>query len=360
MIRWLYQIIERPRIGQSRAESDMFLKGPKFLELPEQWFGSGEDTLRLGKRSHLVPSPMPVWLYALLVCGGLAPLAVLRLKKIYALAAVMCVLGGFLGFGLVGEALAVLTVCTLLYATCHALPTFAARQVLLLNYPHPPIDSSAPEKGQKTSRMLAGAKPPAGWLPGLWDVFAKEMSALPNALCLADEPTFREKLLKQDIKDDFYIAKERIIREILERLTQYYLQMWKKCTESQRWALFNLAQDGFLHARNPDIDALLKNGLIVADLNLRPMNESFRRFIIRTGLSERLDEDIAQAKTGMWSQVWRPIGLGLVLIMIFLVLTQEQYRTITLAFLGVLPGLLGAFSQALTSSKKGLNADWSG
>jgi hypothetical protein len=38
--------------------------------------------------------------------------------------------------------------------------------------------------------------------------------------------------------------------------------------------------------------------------------------------------------------------------MVFLVLTQEQYRAITLAFLGVLPALLGAFSQALTSSKK--------
>jgi hypothetical protein len=38
--------------------------------------------------------------------------------------------------------------------------------------------------------------------------------------------------------------------------------------------------------------------------------------------------------------------------MVFLVLTQEQYRAITLAFLGVLPGLLGAFSQALTAPKQ--------
>ena len=40
------------------------------------------------------------------------------------------------------------------------------------------------------------------------------------------------------------------------------------------------------------------------------------------------------------------------LLMVFLVLTQEQYRAITLAFLGALPALLGACSQALTSSIK--------
>ncbi|HET9131071.1 MAG TPA: hypothetical protein VFO86_09000, partial [Terriglobia bacterium] len=126
----------------------------------------------------------------------------------------------------------------------------------------------------------------------------------------------------------------------------------KKCTESQRRSLFNLARDGFLHTKNPDIGFLLETGLIVADLNLRPMNESFRRFILRTGVKERLDEDIAQDQASAWFQVWRPIGVGLVLLMVFLVLTQEQYRAITLAFLGALPALLGAFSQALTSSKK--------
>ncbi|HEU5406316.1 MAG TPA: hypothetical protein VFU48_01010, partial [Nitrospira sp.] len=139
---------------------------------------------------------------------------------------------------------------------------------------------------------------------------------------------------------------------ILEAAREYYVQIWEKCTESQRRSLFNLARDGFLHTRNPDIVPLLESGLIVAELTLRPMNESFRRFVIRAGLEERLDEDIAQARTGTWFQVWRPIGLGLVLVMVFLVLTQEQYRAITLAFLGVLPALLGAFSQALTAPKK--------
>ena len=186
------------------------------------------------------------------------------------------------------------------------------------------------------------------------------MSALRNALCLieiqwsAELTESCEKIMKQDIRNDFDVGKETIIREILEdeKISQYYMQIWEKRTESQRRSLFNPARDGFLHSRNSDIWPLLKQGLIVADRTLRPMNESFRRFILRTGVKERLDEDIAQDKANAWFQVWRPIGVGLVLLMVFLVLTQEQYRAITLAFLGALPALLGAFSQALTSSKK--------
>ena len=116
--------------------------------------------------------------------------------------------------------------------------------------------------------------------------------------------------------------------------------------------MFKLARDGFLYARNPDIAPLMEKGLIVADPNLRLMNESFRRFLVTTGVNERLDDDSAEAQASTWVQVGRPIWAGLLLIMVFLVLTQEQYRAITLAFLGVLPGLLGAFSQALTAPKK--------
>jgi hypothetical protein len=360
LIRWLYHIIDRPGVGQSGAETDMF------LEASEQWHEPKWGRLRFEDRSQgttlpidlesRFPPTVPQWLYSLLVFGGLVPLAALRIKKIYAFAAASCVLGGFLWFGLVGEALAVLGVSVLLYGACYVLPTFAAQRVLLLDFPHPSMGSAATNVGQ--AGMFENRQPPAKWTPGLWDVFVKEMSALRNVLCLAEiqwsaELTEScEKIVKQDIEDDLDVGKEQIIREILEKVTQYYMQIWDKCTESQRWSLFNLARDGFLHTRNPDIGPLLKSGLIVADLNLRLMNESFRRFVIRAGLKERLDEDIAQARTGAWFQVWRPIGIGLVLVMVFLVLTQEQYRAITLAFLGVLPGLLGAFSQALTAPKK--------
>lgn len=362
LIRWLYHIIDRPGVGQSGSESDMF------LDTSERWHEPEWGTLWLEDRFQEAASPIslhsqippavPQWLYSLLVFGGLVPLVALRGKKTYVFAAAIGVLGGFLWFGLVGEALAVLGVCALLYGSCYALPTFAAQRVLLLDFPHPSMTSESSDEGQGISGMVENRQPPAEWTPGLWEVFVKEMSGLRNALRLmkiqrsAELKESCEKILKQDIEDDLDVGKEQVIREILEEVTPYYVQIWEKCTASQRRSLFNLARDGFLHTRNPDIGPLLKSGLIVADLNLRPTNESFRRFTIRTGLKEHLDEDMVQARTGAWFQVWRPIGLGLVLIMVFLVLTQEQYRAITLAFLGVLPALLGAFSQALTAPKK--------
>ncbi len=362
LIRWVYHIIDRPRVGQSGAETDMF------LEESERWHESERGTLRLTDRSQGTASPIslyshippavPQWLYSLLVFGGLVPLVALRVKKTYVLAAVICVLGGSLSFGLVGEALALLGVSALLYGACYVLPTVAAQRILLLDFLRPAMGSTTTDAGQGSAEMLQDRQAASSWPPGLSDLFVEEMSGLRNALRLTGIPwsneliTARENLLQQDIEGDVDVAKERLIREVQEAAANQYRQMWEQRTTSQRRSLFNLARDGFLHSRNPDIGPLVKNGLIVADLNLRPMNESFRRFIIRVGLEERLDEDIAQARTGAWFQVWRPIGVGLALIMVFLVLTQEQYRTITLAFLGVLPGLLGAFSQALTAPKK--------
>ncbi len=337
-----------PRIGQSGYETDIFLEVPELWH-EQQWGTQWLEDKSEGATSPIslqsrFPPPIPQWLYSLVVLGGLAPLVAFQVKNIHLFAAVLCVLGGFLWFGLLGEALAVVGVSLLLYGAYYVLPTFAAQRLLLLDFSHPLIGSKA--------GMIGDSQPPDGCSSGSWKVFTKEMSALRHALCLTDEPTFREKILKQEINDDVDVVKERIIEEVLEKVTQYYVQIWKNCTESQRRSLFNLARDGFLHTTNPDIGSLLETGLIVADLNLRPMNESFRRFILRTGVKERLDEDIAQDKASAWFQVWRPIGVGLMLLMVFLVLTQEQYRAITLAFLGALPALLGAFSQALTSSKK--------
>lgn len=362
LIRWLYHIIERPRLGHRGDETGMF------LETPEQWHEPEWGTLWHEDRSQATTSPIylesqfpptiPQWLYSLLIPGGLVPLVALRVKKIYAFAGSLGVLGGFLWFGLVGGALAVLGVIALLYGAWYVLPRFAVRRVLLLDFPHPSMGSAVPDEGKEGVDRDPDDKTPTSWPSGLSDVFVKEMSGLRNALRLTgitwpgDLTKFRQKILKQDIEDEFDVVKERIIREFLEGAANQYQQMWENCTESQRRSLFNLARDGFLHSRNPDIGPLLKSGLIVADLNLRPMNKSFRRFVITMGLKERLDEDLAQARTSTWFRVWRPIGAGLLLVMVFLVLTQEQYRAITLAFLGVLPGLLGVFSQALTSAKK--------
>ena len=255
-----------------------------FLDTPERWLESEWGTLWLKDRPlgtvspislHSIPSPVPQWLYSLLLLGGLVPLVALRVRKIHALAAVICVLGGSLWFGLVGQALAVLGVSALLYGTWYVLPRLAAHRVLLLDYPYPSMDSTTADKGQGTAEIVEDPKPPDGWSQDLCDVFVKEISGLRNALRMTGIPwseeltKSRENIAQLDIKGDLDVVKERLIRKVLEEATNQYLRMWMFCTESQRRSLFNLARDSFLHTRNPDINPLLKRGLIVAGLTLR-------------------------------------------------------------------------------------------
>lgn len=364
LIRWLYHVIDRPSIVRSGRETDIF------LEPSEQWRESDAGTMwfedRLqGSRSPIsfsaIPSPVPQWLYSLLIFGGLVPglvpLVTLLAKKVHLLAVGVCALGGLFWFILFDEAIAVLIVSVLLFGAWYVLPMFAAQRIALLGFSYPPLKSKAIDHVQEIVDIL-NLDAPASWPSGLLDVFRNELSSLHEVVCRAGISWSNEltksckQVLKLEVKEDLDMAKSRIVREMMEAVTAYYVKIWETCTQSQRRTLFNLCRDGLLHSRNSDIQPLLEIGLIVLNLRLRPMNESFRRFIVKTGWEERLNEDITQENASTPFQMWKPIGLGLLLAMVFLALTQEQYRTITLAFVGVLPGLLGAFSQTLTAFKK--------
>lgn len=343
LIHTLYRVIDRPRAGHDEIETDMFSQSST------QWQEPAWGVIRLvveskpdsfiSVQAHL-PQPLPEWLYSLLIFGGVIPWIAFQYKTEHAsyvlIAAVSVVAGGFFWFGGIGLALAVLGICVVFYCANYALPRFAAQRVLLLDFPHAHPLMGIPQ----TDNVLQNER------AGLDNVSIAKIS-MPSELS-----TYCQELLEKTIAEEDDVAKERIIRDVLKAATIYYTQIWKKCTESQRRSLFNLARDGFLHARNPDIALLMEKGLIVAGQNPRLMNESFRRFVVRTGVDERLDEDIAKAQASIWGQVWSPIGTGLVLVMVFLVMTQEQYRTVTGAFLTVLPGLLAALSQIMPSSKK--------
>ena len=360
LIRWLYHVIDRPSLVQSGRETDIF------LEPSEQWRESAVGTMwfedRLpGSRSPIslsaIPPPVPQWLYSLLIFGGVVPLVALLAKKVYVLAVSVCALGGLFWFGLIDETLAVLAVSAVLFGAWYVLPMFAAQRIALLGFAYPSLKSKAVNHVQEIVEVL-NLDAPVSWPVGLVEVFRNELSSVHDVVCRIGIPWSGEltqsckEVLKLEVKEDLDMAKRRIVREMTEALTRYYVKIWETCTRSQRRALFDLCRDGFLNSRNPDIQPLMKNGLIVLNLGLGPMNESFRRFIIKTGWEEGLNVDSIQENAGTPFQMWKPIGLGLLLAMVFLALTQEQYRTITLAFVGVLPGLLGAFSQALTALKK--------
>jgi hypothetical protein len=240
----------------------------------------------------------------------------------------------------------------LFYWSLYSLPGFVARRVFFLDFPNTFSQSgqNKKEKVMYTSSMYIILEP---WARELrWD-FIRETCHVEQLRKIGKNLLNNKSLIETIGKaDDYEVTKEQIIREVLEAAEPYYKDLWESCSGSQALALFRLARDRFLHARNPETRPLLQKGIIVLDPDLRLMNESFRRFVVATGAKQRRAEWNIEGSRSAWTQVWRPMAMGVVLIAVFLMFTQEQYRAITIAFLGALSGLLGAFSQVLSTGKK--------
>lgn len=235
------------------------------------------------------------------------------------------------------------------------LPRFAARRIFLLDFPFPLRQGhdNQDETMRRFRYLRSAVRSSASWTRELRRDFIAE-TCRSDELRNIGEGLLKNTTLVEAIRrtDDYEVAKEQIIREVLEAAGEYYNARWDSCSPSESLALFHLARDRFLHAKNPDIRPLLHDKLIVCDPDLRLMNESFRRFVVTTGVTQRLTEWNLEGSRNTWAQVGRPVGLGVALIALFLIVTQEQYQAITLGFLTALPGLLGAFSHLLNTSRK--------
>jgi hypothetical protein len=110
--------------------------------------------------------------------------------------------------------------------------------------------------------------------------------------------------------------------------------------------LFDLSQDGFANAKNCGLRQLLKRGLAVRKPELSCFNESFRRFVLETGLREGLPA-LRGDEWGHWGAIrgallFMVIGGGLIVYV-----TQPQLLSSSFAFIGAvaagIPALLKVF-----------------
>ena len=132
-----------------------------------------------------------------------------------------------------------------------------------------------------------------------------------------------------------------------------YESIWIFCSDEERLALFQLAKHRFLHSENLELRSLMRKGLIVRAPELRLMNESFRLFILETGEREEISALAQQGPASAWSMVSRPVAIGLLTIMIFLLSTQEQLRTVTMAFLTILPAFFATVPRLFAAAQTG-------
>lgn len=354
-----------------------------FIEAGAQWRFLVKDgpqtkiTLQTGSKASvtsILPETVPNWLYWGLVCSGPVLFGYYSLFKMHVkltskrkmakLIALVACLAILIWLAYPESILFVLTIAVglgLYYLSVYSVPGFVARRVFFLDFAYPLFSSNQHQSNVRTmyARAVVRQLPSLGQ-KGRRDLRRDLRRFFFLETCQA-EPLRKigEKLLNDKSKietirkaDDYEVAKEQIIREVSEAAEQFYKDLWTPCSASERIAMFHLAKDGFLHARNPDIRPLLKKELISLSPDLRLMNESFRRFVIGVGERQNLNNLEIEESASTWTQVWRPMGVGVALIAVFLIFTQEQYRQVTVAFLGALPVLLGTFSQLLNTTKK--------
>jgi hypothetical protein len=167
--------------------------------------------------------------------------------------------------------------------------------------------------------------------------------------------------LAKDIKAEKIHSEETIASEILERADGYYRLVWKECSDDQKFALAQLAEDGLLNPTNARaIGQLVRRGLITTDPQFRLMNESFRRFVL-SATSAGLKQDwLRESRRSGWGRVHGAFFTTMILLGAFLLTTQNAlwqssaaYVTTALGALGTLAKLFNAYRGGGTTDKAG-------
>ena len=135
---------------------------------------------------------------------------------------------------------------------------------------------------------------------------------------------------------DNILREKELIQEVFDLAEPYYRSIWATCSAEERLALFHLAKYRFLHSENPSLRLLLKQGLIVLAPDLRIMNESFRRFLLNVAKKKKLQPWKKKGRQCVESRE-PPLGMVLIVLVVFLFATQEQLRSEAMAFLSLVP-----------------------
>jgi hypothetical protein len=129
-------------------------------------------------------------------------------------------------------------------------------------------------------------------------------------------------------------TRRAVVDRILEKAHPFYDSEWQKCDEEEKLLLTQLTEEGFANPKQHEIVRKLMNrGLIRRDPVLRPMNDSFALFVE----SHARPEDIRHQETvhrGMRWTLVRSVLIGaLLLILIFLSVTQHDVVEVWIAYL---------------------------
>ena len=111
-------------------------------------------------------------------------------------------------------------------------------------------------------------------------------------------------------------AEKRLTRaqafdELVERTAQFYRGLWMSCSEDEKVVLGHVARHGLANAAvRSVVRQLLGRGLLQADPAFRPMNETFRHFILTRECSQQVAALESENGPSAWDSAARPTRRG--------------------------------------------------
>lgn len=140
-----------------------------------------------------------------------------------------------------------------------------------------------------------------------------------------------------------------VINQILDLAEDYYQRLWALSGNDEKMILYRLCQEGLVSWRSRDlVRRLMHRGLILATPDFRPVNESFRYFVLRAEASETYRRWESQAEASVWSRFKWPVIVAIGIILVFFFTTQrevmQQTLAITAALAAATPALIKLFA----------------
>lgn len=139
-----------------------------------------------------------------------------------------------------------------------------------------------------------------------------------------------------------------LILRMQNHLLPAYDEIWKQCSPTEKYVLFDFATDGFTNYRNSDVlFGLYQHGLIRKDREtsrLMIMNYSFRNYLIAKANTDEVQELEQSAGGGIWKNLKTIFFVLLVVGFVYIFIAQEEIKN---KLLVIIPGVVTLLPQVL-------------
>jgi hypothetical protein len=134
-----------------------------------------------------------------------------------------------------------------------------------------------------------------------------------------------DDLLGSEAVREGRLTRRQTFDEVVERTAQFYRRLWTSCSEDEKVVLGHIAQHGLANASvRGVVRRLLGRGLLRKDPAFRPMNSTFRHFILTRECSQQVEALESENGPSAWDRLRAPLGIAVLGVGVFLFATQKE------------------------------------